>query len=247
MASVPFSHTPLSVAHDETYWAWHRWPEFAAWPEPEKALVIVPLAGLADWGLGHGLDAEEIVLSHLLRGALELAPPAPHRLLVTPPLRFVFAPDESAAFALDPPTFHALLEEIAVSIKASGFRRILLMNASPTNDALTAAAARDLRIDHALQIFRICLSGLGLDFDPVRNPDRRALQTLLTALTGQPPRGSAADGAVPLAEATAAAQPTFTTATRQLADLLAEIHAWPPLPDDGRIPAASLAHLSTEA
>lgn len=239
MSVPPYSTTPLCVAHDETFWPWRRWPEFAHWPRPQSTLVIIPLAGHADWGLGHGLDAEELVLTHVLHRALELAPPPPHQLLVLPPLRFVFAPDGASAFALDPPTFHALLEEVATSVRASGFRRLLLYNASPWNDPLTAAAARDLRIDHGLQMFRICLSGLGLGFDPQQNPRHRDLQTLLTGLTGRLPRGAAAQTALPLDEAGAAAAALLDRAARQLAALLAEIQAWPPLPHDGRIVPAT--------
>ena len=35
-------------------------------------MVILPLAGMADWGLGHPLDAEETVLMHVLRDACRL-------------------------------------------------------------------------------------------------------------------------------------------------------------------------------
>ncbi|WP_221033112.1 creatininase family protein [Actomonas aquatica] len=238
MPVAPVSHTPLCVAHDATFWPWHRWPEFAHWPDPASTLVVVPIAGFGEWGLGHGQDVEETVLNHVLRRALELDTPAPHSLLVIPPLRFVFAPNDDSPFALDPPTFHTLLEEVVTSIKASGFRRILLYNASPWNDPLTAAAARDLRIDHELQMFRICLSGLDLGFDAATNPHHRDLQTLLTGLTGAAPRGPAAEGALPLAAATDAATALLDRAATRLAGLLGEIQAWPALPDEGRIPRA---------
>ena len=54
--------TPLCIADDATFWPWRRWPEFSRWEDPAKTTVIVPLAGMADWGLGHPLDAEETIL-----------------------------------------------------------------------------------------------------------------------------------------------------------------------------------------
>ena len=63
---------PLCIADDATFWAWRRWPEFARWPDQASTLVVVPLAGLADWGLGHPLDAEETVLLSVLQAASAL-------------------------------------------------------------------------------------------------------------------------------------------------------------------------------
>lgn len=232
------SATPLCWADDATFWPWRRWPEFSRWPEPAQTLVIVPMAGMADWGLGHALDAEELLLTHVLATALQRHPPAPTQLLVIPPLRFVFGPAKSCAFGMSPPTVHRLLDEVVDSIHLSGFRRIVLYNASPWNEELTAAAARDLRISRRLQMFRISLSGLGFDFHPTRSPDRRRVQTVLTALTGKAPETSTVTHPASLTEALIEAPPLLEAAADQLASLIAEIQAWPALPDAGRIPSA---------
>jgi hypothetical protein len=97
MNSTP-SVTRLCIADDATFWPWHRWPEFHRWPDRESTLVVVPLAGSADWGLGHPLDAEETVLMSVLREA-SLQRPAHLKLLVLPPVRFVLGPDAGSAFA----------------------------------------------------------------------------------------------------------------------------------------------------
>jgi len=247
---------PLCVADDATFWPWLRWPEFARWPNPADTIVIVPLAGTADWGLGHPLDAEETVLLHVLRAASRQRPPS-LPILVTPPLRFVLGPDPGCAFAVEPPVAHALIAEVAASIVASGFRRVVLFNSSPWNEELIAAAARDLRIAHGLQIFRISLSGLGLDFHPVRSPDRRKIQTLITALIGRAPEPPPAESAAPAArewgdetvrplaepalslDAAAAEGPAvLAAAAEKLVSLLGEIHARPPLAHGGAIPRA---------
>jgi len=247
--------TPLCIADDATFWPWHRWPEFSRWPDPAGTMVVLPVAGMADWGLGHALDAEETVLMHVLRAASQQRPPS-LRLLVVPPLRFVLGPDPGCAFAVDPPAAHAMIAEVAASIAAVGFRKLVFYNSSPWNEELIAAAARDLRIAHGLQIFRVSLSGLGLDFHPVRSKDRRKVQTLVTALTGRlpdPPPAVAVmpaagwgDEAVrpltepdlPLAAAMVEGRNILDAAGRHLVSLLGEIHVRPPLAHGGVIPIA---------
>jgi creatinine amidohydrolase len=246
------AETPaLCVADDATFWPWFSSPAFGAWPERERTVVVVPLAGMADWGLGHPLDAEETVLLQVLAEASRRRGPE-QRLLVVPPLRFVVGPDPGCAFAVEPPVAHALIEEVAASIGAAGFRRIVLCNSSPWNEEVCAAAARDLRVARGLQLFCIHLGALGLDFHPDRSRERRRVQTLVTALTGRAPEAPAAGarpaagwGAEPvpplagppqeLAAAAVEGPVTLAAAATRLATLLAEIGACPPLRAEGRI------------
>lgn len=229
---------PLCFADDATFWAWRRWPEFAHWPDRASTLVVVPLAGLADWGLGHPLDAEETVLLSVLQAA-SVARESGQSLLVTPPLRFVVGPEANAAFAVDVPTAHALIEEVVRSVVASGFRRIVLFNASPWNEEIVSAAARDLRIALGAQMFTLQLSGLGLDFSPQRCADRRHLQTLLTGLTGRMPEpaGATLIPPVPL-ELARTETAVITAAGQQVASLFFEMQRHPALANHGHISPA---------
>ena len=148
---------------------------------------MLPLAGMADWGLGHPLDAEETALMHVLRDACALVKPD-RKPLVLPPMRFAFGADKSCAFAVDPPTAHSMIAEVAASVAAAGFRKIAIINSSPWNEELCSAAARDLRVSRGLHMFHIHLSALELDFHPARSRSRRRVQTLLpTALYGAEP------------------------------------------------------------
>jgi creatinine amidohydrolase len=245
---------PLCVADDTTFWPWHRWPEFSCWPDPAATIVILPLTGFADWGLGHALDAEETVLMHVLRAA-SLQRPAGFPLLVVPPLRFVLGPASGCAFQVEPPVAHDLVAGVLTSIAATGFRKVVLFNSSPWNEELIAAAARDNRIALGLQIFRISLSGLGLDLHPIRSTNRRKFQTLVTALTGREPEAPSApsrppfanppwgdesvhpltERPVPLAEAQAEGAKILRDTATHLLSLLREIHARPPLANGGAI------------
>jgi creatinine amidohydrolase len=181
----------LCVADDATFWPWFSSPTLGAWPERERTVVVLPLAGMADWGLGHPLDAEETVLMHVLRGACRLAPEG-GKPLVAPVMRFCFGADPSCAFPVDQPTAHALIAEVAASVAASGFSRIAIVNSSPWGEELCNAAARDLRVSRGLHMFHVHLSALDLDFHPVRSRSRRRLQTVLTSLYGIEPEAPAA-------------------------------------------------------
>jgi hypothetical protein len=209
-------------------------------------VVVVPLAGMADWGLGPPLDAEETVLTHVLRDACRLALDD-RKPLVLPPLRFAFGADASCAFAVDQPTAHALVAEVAASVGAAGFRRIAIVNASPWSEELCSAAARDLRVSRGLHMFQIHLSAIGLDFHPVRSQSRRRLQTLLTSLYGALPEpapegrpqlarqwGDESVDALPgpakgLEEARAEGAAILAEAAARLAKLLSDIRERPAL------------------
>lgn len=251
--SSPTPVTPLCIADDATFWPWRRWPEFHRWPDRERTLVVIPLAGSADWGLGHPMDAEETVLMSVLREA-SLQRPSNLPLLVLPPVRFVLGPDAGCAFAVDPPLAHGLLAELLASVSASGFRKVVLYNSSPWNEEFIAAVARDNRIALGLQIFRISLSGLGLDLHPTRSQTRGQFQTLVTALTGREPEtpaGVAAgpsarrwgdesvhpllDAPVPLAVARDAGASLLAAAAGKLLGLLDEIDVRAPLANGGKI------------
>jgi hypothetical protein len=235
------------VADDATFWPWLASPAIAAWPNREATVVVVPLAGMADWGLGHPLDAEETVLTHVIRDACRLSA-AERKPLVLPPLRFAFGADPSCAFPVDQPTAHALIAEVAASVAAAGFRRLAIVNASPWSEELCSAAARDLRVSRGLHMFHVHLSAIGLDFHPVRSRSRRRLQTLLTALYGSEPEeqgpGAAEPPArlwgdesvdplpgpgVPLGEARGEGASILAAAAGHLAKLLSDIRDRPPL------------------
>lgn len=250
----PARSTALCVADDACFWPWLRWTDFARWPDKARTVVVVPLAGFADWGLGHPLDLEETLASAILREAAQGIAAAPgFRLLTLPPLRFVTGHDPGCAFAAGAPETHRFIEEIVAGVAASGFTRVVLYNASPWNEELIDAAARDIRIDRGLQMFCVNLSGLGYDLHPARGKSRRDAQTLATWLLGvepdapAPPLASSpcrpeeetvlplAGPAATLAEASALGPAMLAEAGRRLCGLLGEIAARPPLAHGGLI------------
>jgi creatinine amidohydrolase len=225
-SAPPFSNhpepPPLCVADDATFWPWHPWTDFARWPDKPDVTVVLPVCGLADWGLDAPLDAEETILLSVLRAASARASLPPGRLLVLPPQRFVLGPAATCAFPVDPPTAHAALDEWCACVAAAGFRRVVLYNSSPWNEELCDAAARDIRIGRGLQMFCVNLSALGLDFAPWRDAARAPLRALLAELAASP-------------SPAAAPGPGLASAAGHLARLLVEISARPPLSRDGAL------------
>jgi len=249
--------TSLCIVDDSTFWPWNRWPEFARWSNPDRCLIVIPIAGFADWGLGHPLDSEEVVLSHLMRAA-SLQKPRELQMLVLPVLRFVVGSDPGCCFTLKAPEAHAFISEVVASVESAGFRRVLLLNASPWNEEVCDVAARDLRIARGLQMFCVNLAALNLDFHPSRSESRRNLQTLLTFLLGEEPlsgdaaksfaanRGIAAGpeevnpiegNPVSLADAQEEGEALLNSCGARLLSLLIEIHARAPLPNKGALTA----------
>jgi creatinine amidohydrolase len=135
-----------------------------------------------------------------------------------------------------------LISEVALSIKSSGFTKVVLLNSSPWNEELCDAVARDLRIEQGLQMFCISMSGLGLDLHPTRSQDRRRVQAVFTAITGLPPgpASQAPQAAAPAEDAESAGPRAFDSASRRLASLLREVSGRPPLRDGGKLAAAKL-------
>jgi creatinine amidohydrolase len=176
----------LSNADPDTAWAHRTWVDFATIAERERVLVVLPIHGFADHGLGLPLDAEEFVGSALIHQGSVLAKSV-LPLLVLPPLRFGPAPYPSTFFGLDPESAHDQVREIATSIRAAGFSKLVFFVTSPWHEEFIDVASRDTRVDLALQTFVINLSGLALDFHPAS--ERRAhVQALAGHLLGKTPK-----------------------------------------------------------
>lgn len=252
-APISTSTPALCVADAATFWPWLSWTDFAGRSDGGATLVVVPVVGMADWGLGHGLDLEETIALEILKNAAALVKPdAGFQLLTLPPLRFVGGWDPGCAFAAETPAAHRFIEEIVTGVAASGFTKVVFFNSSPWNEEIIDAAGRDLRITRGLQMFCVNLSSLGYDLHPTRSQTRRAAQTLATWLTAAEPEPVTKPSpaapwpeteavtplpgpAATLAEADTAAPAMLAAAGAHLRSLLGEIAARPALAHGGAI------------
>lgn len=249
--------TVLCNADKSTFWSNYSWKQFVELPDKDNCIVILPIVGFADWGLGHGLDAEETLLTEVLKRSVEKKKEALD-FRVTPPLRFALGPYVHNFFGVDPDLGHAMVEEIIGCIKIAGFKKVVLFNSSPWNEEFIDVIGRDVRISHQLSLFCVNLAGLGFDLHPERSKVRREVQTVLTYLTGESPEPVEAvssqcldaplspgncsemlpvmEEALGLEEAAELAEVLLEKAARQLSVLFDEILAHPLLPNGGKIP-----------
>ncbi len=233
-ASLHVEAPALFCGNENTSWTSLSWIDFSQLPDKGRTVVIVPIVGFADWNLHLPLDVEETLLSNILREASARSRCA-FPVLTIPPLRFVAGPQDVCAFTVSPPVICALVEETALSIKAGGFQKIVLLNSSPWNEELCDAVARDLRIDHGLQMFCINMSALDIDLHPRRGPMRKTIQGLFETLTGieRDPMAHALgsseehDNGVGLLGEDV--RSLFDSAVDRLSSLLREIYERPPL------------------
>ena len=178
----------LANADPATAWDHQTWSELAARPDKARTLVILPVHGFADHGLGLPLDVEETVGSAVLRSAIA-ASGLQSQLLVLPPLRFGVAPYPHTHFGVDAETALDALSEIVESIKISGFARVLFFNTSPWNAELVSTAAIDARTEFDLHTYMIGSGGIGLGFHPT-DPNRVCTQAVAARLLGCTPAPS---------------------------------------------------------
>ncbi len=248
--------TYIADVDKSTFWAHRSWTRFAEIEDKHNYLVVVPVFGFADWGLGHPMDLEETVGLAIFKQAVKIIKGF-LPFITAPPLRFVLGPYPNCAFSLDPETAYDYVEEVVHSIHITGFKKIVFFNTSPWNEEIiNKACARDLRIKYAMQLFSINLYGLGLDFHPVRSDSRKHLQTLGTYLLEQEPDFSGVSGSnvpsdaltpgeadhapaltdfVPLEDVRREGPRRLRQAGELLAGLLLEVGDRPPLPHDGVI------------
>lgn len=190
----------LSAVPDDCSWSSRTWQDFARAKNQTRRLVVLPLFGFADWGLGRSIDLEETLGTAVLQQALARWPARANTPLILPPLRFVLGPYSHTLFGIDFETAVELVREIGASVHAAGFQRLALFNTSPWNEELINAAGRDLRVEFGLQVFLVNLGALGLDLHPVRSPDRDVVQCAACACTGALPAREKSAGRISLPE-----------------------------------------------
>ncbi|MBT65392.1 MAG: hypothetical protein CML13_19515 [Puniceicoccaceae bacterium] len=174
----------LYEGNDDFAWHARRWPQFDEYASPEQTLVILPVYSIADWCMGRPMDSEEVVGSVVLDQALE-ATREELTALVLPPIRFTPRQSVGTQFHLDIELAHQMIIETIRSAAVPGFKRFVLFNTSPFLEEWIDVAARDLRVVHDLQIFCVNLSGVGLDFHPIRGGDLSGLDSILTEVLGE--------------------------------------------------------------
>lgn len=194
LTSAPMHPLWLANQDPASSWAHHTWSDLAARYDKALTLVVVPVHGFADHALGLPLDVEETVGSAVLGAALTAGGLHPYAL-VLPSFCFGAAPYAHGHFGVDCETALDALAEIAASVKAAGFSRLLFFNTSSWNAELVATAAIDARTALDLRTYVIASANLGLGFHPA-DAQRVQTQAVAARLLGSTPQPSAASADV---------------------------------------------------
>jgi len=136
------------------------WKQVEAIPK-EEALIILPTAAIEQHG--HHLPAatDSLLLNFILGHALQLLPPELPIYALEP---VVYGKSNEhlgfpGTFSLRAETLMALLHDLAASVKASGFKNLVLYNMHGGNAALIEMMGREIRAAQGLRVF--CLLGGG--------------------------------------------------------------------------------------
>jgi creatinine amidohydrolase/Fe(II)-dependent formamide hydrolase-like protein len=148
-------------------WEKHFLPRLSA-PEVERlpkqnALAVLPIGAVEQHGPHLPIFTDTLIAEALIAGAFEYLPEdSPIWLL--PPIPYGKSNEHvgrGGVFTLSAATLQSLILDIGQSLKANGFRRLLLFTTHGGNYDLLNMMAREVRIATGLMVFR--LNGSSLD------------------------------------------------------------------------------------
>jgi creatinine amidohydrolase len=132
----------------------YSWPEVKELRERDP-VVIVPVGAFEQHGHHLPLMVDWFLSSQVASRAAEEASRAGTPTVVTPPVWTGYSPhhmDFPGTITLDAATFNALLSNIARSLAAHGFRRLLFLNGHGGNANLIRSTVQTLRFEHDVDI-----------------------------------------------------------------------------------------------
>jgi len=162
-------HTWVPAARN---FAYLTWKQVEAIPK-DDALLVLPTAAIEQHG--HHLPlATDTLLNNLLLGkALEKLPPAAP-VYALPPVCYGKSNEHlgfPGTMSVSASTFLAVVRDLGSSVRASGFKKLVLFNTHGGNTSLVDVLARDLRAEFGLRTF--CLFGAaGCVFDGLSAQER---------------------------------------------------------------------------
>jgi creatinine amidohydrolase/Fe(II)-dependent formamide hydrolase-like protein len=134
--------------------------------DKDEAAVILPLASIEQHGPHLPLVTDSLIGEMLIAQALELVDPDID-LWVLPPLRYGKSNEHGrfpGTITLSAATLAATIHDIADSVHASGFRRLILANGHGGNPGVLENVARDVREKTGLIVFPLTIFRLNLSY-----------------------------------------------------------------------------------
>jgi len=162
-------HTWVPAARN---FAYLTWKQVEAIPK-DDALLVLPTAAIEQHGHHLPLATDTLINNLLLGKALEKLPPeAP--VYALPPVCYGKSNEHlgfPGTMSVSASTFLAVVRDLGASVRASGFKKLVLFNTHGGNSSLVDVLARDLRSEFGLRTF--CLFGAaGVSFDGLSAQER---------------------------------------------------------------------------
>ncbi len=134
----------------QRYFSYLTWKEIEQMPNKENVVIIQPIGAIEQHGLHLPLAVDSAISLGVLGKALaQLEPNIPAYAL---PCLYYGKSNEHWGFpgtvSLSATTLLAVIKEMAASIYASGFRKLVLMNSHGGQPQIMEIAARDLHQEH---------------------------------------------------------------------------------------------------
>lgn len=135
--------------------------EIAAIPK-ESALLILPIASVEQHGNHLPVFTDSMLNESLIAGAMELLP-ADVQAWLLPPLQYGKSNEHtgfSGTFSLSTSALQAVLADLTRSMKADGWKKLMIINSHGGNPEIITLAARDARVELDLEVFCVNTGGL---------------------------------------------------------------------------------------
>jgi creatinine amidohydrolase len=139
---------------DDRQFAYLNWKQVEAL-DKEATLLVLPTAAIEQHGHHLPLATDTLINNLLLGKAMEKLPKdAP--VYALPPICYGKSNEHigfPGTMSVSAATFMAVVRDLGASVKASGFKRLVLYNTHGGNTSLADVMARDLRAEFGLRTF----------------------------------------------------------------------------------------------
>ncbi len=157
---------------DSRFFPYLTWKQVEALPKDET-LLILPTAAIEQHGHHLPMATDTLLNNFVLGKALELIPKA-LPIYALAPICYGKSNEHigfPGTLSVSASTLMAVIRDLGMSIKTSGFKRMVIYNSHGGNSSLIDVMARDLRAEFGLQVF--CLYGGGVKLEGL-NPQEAA-------------------------------------------------------------------------
>lgn len=142
--------------HPERELAYLTWKQVEAIPK-DASLLVLPTAAIEQHGPHLPLATDTLINNLLLGKALAKLAPEAH-VYALPPVCYGKSNEHigfPGTLSVSSATFMAVVHDIAASIAAAGFQRLVLYNTHGGNSSLVDVLARDIRAEFGLRVFTL--------------------------------------------------------------------------------------------